>query len=279
MKKHAVLIQTHKPIDYFIELAKRTPNVNFYVHFDKKCDDSLLTQYENLANIVIINHRIDVKWGGFSQVKATLALFDTAFANTDNQFFHLISGEDVVLQDFDTIEQNWKMQFNFAMMLTCELAPRYGYRFRSDTLHADTDWQRQFIGKVLTKGYQGLAKLSPYQQSVYFGSQWFSVTREDWAKILPFVDEYRQFFERKLVPDEHFFQTIIKEKLGQEKADLTVANDNKRFIIFDKAVNNGNSPLYLDLPKLQQAKNDGFWFARKVDKAVAMGWLENGASS
>lgn len=264
MKKHAVLIQTHKPIDYFAKRAKREPNVNFYVHVDKKVEKF---DKVNLANLMYVENRIDVKWGGFSQIEATLNLFETAFANAENQFFHLISGEDVILQDFDNMEKTWQAQ-DFAVLMTCQLAPQYGYRFASDTLHADSDLQRQFVGKVLTKIYQAKAKLLPYQNKVYFGSQWFSITQQDWAKILPFIDEYRQFFAHKLVPDEHFFQTLIKEK-----TDLTIANDNKRLIVFDKKVNNGNSPIYLDLLQLEQAKQDGYWFARKVTQDVALNWL------
>ncbi|WP_410471774.1 beta-1,6-N-acetylglucosaminyltransferase [Faucicola mancuniensis] len=267
MKKHAVLIQTHKPIDYFIQLAKREKNVNFYVHFDKKVKNF---EKVNLENIYYLDNRIDVKWGGFSQVQATLNLFETAFSNSENAYFHLVSGEDVVLQDFDFIEKNWKENFNFAVMLQCEQNPKYRYRFIMNALHADSDWQRSFVGKVLTKLQQGFAKVVLYQKLTFFGSQWFSVTREDWAKILPFVQEYSEFFCQKLVPDEHFLQTLITEKLHNQ---ISLSNDNKRLIIFDKTVNNGNSPLYLSFEQLQTAKNNGFWFARKVKNDVAEQWL------
>lgn len=273
MKKHAVLVQTHKPIDYFLALAARYPSVNFYVHFDKKCDDSLIKINQNLPNVTILTDRVSVIWGGFSQVQATLNLFAAAFANADNQFFHLVSGEDVLLQDFATLEKVWQHDFNFAVMMTCKLAPQYAYRFIMDSPHADSHWQRNLSGKLLTKFQQGLAKVKTYNRPVYFGSQWFSITRQDWAKILPFVDDYCQFFARKLVPDEHFFQTLVMEKRVREKTNVTIANNNKRLIVFDKTVNNGNSPLYLDLPQLERAKFDGLWFARKVTKDVALNWL------
>lgn len=267
MPKHALLIQAHQDIGYVIELAKRHPNVNIYVHIDAKSAYFPQTETTDLANLFLLNHRVAVHWGGFSQIKATLALFEQAFDNAENQFLHLLSGEDVLLQDFDVIEKNWRTQ-HFAMLMTCQLAPQYGYRLAFDTLHADSEWQRQFFGKVLTKICQAQAKLLPYDKNVYFGSQWFSVTRADWAKILPFIAEYSEFFERKLVPDEHFFQTLVKEK-----TDIKIANDNKRLIIFDKNVNNGNSPIYLNLEQLQQAKSDGFWFARKVKSETAKLWL------
>lgn len=267
MKKHAVLIQAHQDISYFIKLAKIQPNVNFYVHMDAKSDYFPDAETAQLANVFLLKDRITVRWGGFSQIEATLKLFETAFANEDNAYFHLLSGEDVVLQPFEVIEKQWQQRFDFQAMMTCERAPQYAYRFIMDSPHADSDWQRQLTGKIITKLQQGVAKIKTYHSPIYFGSQWFSVTREDWEKIVPFTDEYSDFFRHKLVPDEHFFQTLITEKLTNQ---ICLSNDNRRQIIFDKNVNNGNSPIYLDLSKLERAKFDGYWFARKVKKDVAL---------
>lgn len=270
MKKHALLIQAHQDISYFIKLAKIQPNVNFYVHMDAKSDYFLDPETAQLANVFLLKDRITVRWGGFSQIEASLKLFETAFANEDNAYFHLVSGEDVVLQPFEVIEKQWQQRFDFQVMMTCEMAPEYAYRFIMDSPHADSNWQRQLTGKIITKLQQGVAKVKPYHSPIYFGSQWFSVTREDWEKIVPFTDEYSDFFRHKLVPDEHFFQTLITEKLTNQ---IRLSNDNRRQIIFDKNVNNGNSPIYLDLLKLERAKFDGYWFARKVKKDVALTWL------
>lgn len=270
MKKHALLIQAHQDISYFIKLAKIQPNVNFYVHMDAKSDYFPDAETAQLANVFLLKDRVSVRWGGFSQIEATLKLFETAFANEDNAYFHLLSGEDVVLQPFEVIEKQWQQRFDFQAMMTCEMAPQYAYRFIMDSPHADTDWQRQLTGKIITKLQQGVAKIKTYHSPIYFGSQWFSVTRADWEKIVPFTDEYSDFFRHKLVPDEHFFQTLIAEKLTNQ---ICLSNDNRRQIIFDKNVNNGNSPIYLDLLKLERAKFDGYWFARKVKKDVALTWL------
>ena len=270
MKKHALLIQAHQDISYFIKLAKIQPNVNFYVHMDAKSDYFPDAETAQLANVVLLSDRVSVRWGGFSQIEATLKLFETAFANEDNAYFHLVSGEDVVLQPFEVIEKQWQQRFDFQAMMTCEIAPQYAYRFIMDSPHADSNWQRQLTGKIITKLQQGVAKVKPYHSPIYFGSQWFSVTRADWEKIMPFTDEYSDFFRHKLVPDEHFFQTLITEKLTNQ---IRLSNDNRRQIIFDKNVNNGNSPIYLDLLKLEQAKFNGYWFARKVKKDVALTWV------
>ena len=270
MKKHALLIQAHQDISYFIKLAKIQPNVNFYVHMDAKSDYFPDAETAQLANVFLLSNRVSVRWGGFSQIEATLKLFEKAFAYEDNAYFHLVSGEDVVLQPFEVIEKQWQQRFDFQAMMTCEMAAQYAYRFIMDSPHADSNWQRQLTGKIITKLQQGVAKVKPYHSPIYFGSQWFSVTRADWEKIMPFTDEYSDFFRQKLVPDEHFFQILITEKLTNQ---IRLSNDNRRQIIFDKNVNNGNSPIYLDLLKLERAKFDGYWFARKVKKDMALTWL------
>lgn len=269
-KKHALLVQAHQDIGYFIALAKRQPAINIYVHIDAKSAYLPLAETAQVPNLHLLDERVAVYWGGFSQIQASLKLFEVAFANTDNAYFHLVSGEDVVLQDFASIEQTWQNDFNFSVMMTCEHAPQYKYRFVTNSVQADTAWQRKLPGKVMTKLQQGLAKVLPFDKPIYFGSQWFSITREDWQRVLPYIDDYGNFFKQKLVPDEHFFQTLISEQLANQ---LHLSEDNKRLIMFDKAVNNGNSPRYLTLLQLERAKFDGYWFARKVKAETARQWL------
>lgn len=265
--RHAILVQAHQAVDYWQAFAARMPSVNVYVHVDAKSDVNITSK--DLPNFYVLSERVAVHWGGFSQIQATVNLFAAALANADNQFLHLVSGEDVVLQDFAAIARDWQARGD-AVMLNCQIAPQYGYRLVSDSLHADTPWQCQLAGKVLTKLQQARAKILPYPAPVYFGSQWFSVTRRDWQKILPYIADYQAFFAKKLVPDEHFLQTLVSEQLAGQ---ITLSGDNRRYIVFDKSFNHGNSPLYLNRAALMAAQAQGFWFARKVKPDVARAWL------
>ncbi|MBP4202834.1 glycogen branching protein, partial [Acinetobacter baumannii] len=95
MGKIAILIMAHKPIKYFEGLARDNQQVNFFVHMDIK------TNFVNpeIKNLYFLKDelRVDVKWGGFSQVQATLNLLSFVFHNSDSEFFHVVSGEDVIL--------------------------------------------------------------------------------------------------------------------------------------------------------------------------------------
>lgn len=91
----AILILAHKNIQQVVELSRKlNSNFNVYIHFDKKMslDNDYLKVLEN-ENIRYISQE-DVKWGSWSIVRATIALMNLALNDKDNQYFHLISGQD-----------------------------------------------------------------------------------------------------------------------------------------------------------------------------------------
>lgn len=266
MKKHCILIQAHKDISYFLEFARLNEQVNIYIHIDKKSSYIPTTTHKN---VFIIKNPINIYWGGWSQVEATLLLIKTALKNEDNKYFHFCSGEDIILQDFSYIESDWNHGFHHSAMLESEHSSKHQYRIRFDYIHADTNWQRSVFGKVLTKISQSLNKIVPSSKKSLYGSSWFSLKRNH-AEILDSNSPaYKLFFRKKLCPDEHFFQFLAEDN------NIKIANNNKRFVVFDKKYNNGNNPRYLDSDDVLYAKECGFWFARKVDKNIALRFLKN----
>jgi len=95
MGKIAILIMAHKPIKYYEVLARDNQEIDFFVHMDIK------TNFINpeIKNLFFLKDelRVDVKWGGFSQVQATLNLLSFVFYNSNSEFFHIVSGEDIVV--------------------------------------------------------------------------------------------------------------------------------------------------------------------------------------
>ncbi|WP_304506122.1 beta-1,6-N-acetylglucosaminyltransferase [Acinetobacter baumannii] len=94
--------------------------------------------------------RVDVKWGGFSQVQATLNLLSFVFHNSDSEFFHVVSGEDVILSTNKNLSETltWSNS-NIFMELTD--SPRHRYRVRFFFApHVETRWQRKLVGKLFT---------------------------------------------------------------------------------------------------------------------------------
>ena len=258
LDKHCFLILTHKSIDHIYTYAEYYKNCNFYVHVDKKIDINCIKSKE-LKNVYFIDdaNRVDVNWASFSMVQATLNLMKFALKHdSKNGFFHLISGDDVIFESFDRI----KFDIN-KIYIECYESPRQRYRVRFNTMHAGTRIQRNIIGKTLTILYKLLDRLLLTSEKCYFGSQWFSISRSD-LEIIIFsnIDQEINFFKNKLCPDEHFFQYLILKNGLKNK----VANENKRFIVFDEKYQKGSSPIFLNFETLKENNNKSYWFSRKV---------------
>lgn len=268
--KTAVLIQAHKESEYIKQLALQNSDVNFYLHFDAKSNIKV-DDYSIIPNILVLSERVNVKWGGFSQVEATLLLLKKAFENPHNTFFHLISGEDCVLKPFYEISQKISITTP-EIYIDLRYSLKHRHRTRFWAIHANTVWQRSFLGKVLTKFNVLLDKILPISQvddilySTY-GSQWFSINRLALEMLLLYTSKQEvAFFFKRLVPDEHFFQYIL------ERFNLKQYNqsDNRRFIDLP---DNKNHPRYIELDELKELAKQDYWMARKVKENTLLTFL------
>lgn len=256
--KNVFLVLAHKPIEHIYNYARERQDSNFYIHVDKKTDIRLIKTQE-LKNVFFLkeNERVDITWAGFSMVKATLNLINFALGHDqENSFFHLISGDDVILEK--------KLEWNNSdIYIECSVSKRHQYRMRFDMPHADTKYQRTLLGKALTQFYKKLDSVLPTSETFYFGSQWFSIRRNELQILITSITtDDLEFFRKKLCPDEHFFQYLIAKNEMLHK----VSNfGNKRFIKFDLNFQHGSSPIFLTARQLIEAQKENYWFARKVE--------------
>ncbi|MDK4680979.1 beta-1,6-N-acetylglucosaminyltransferase [Kingella negevensis] len=255
---NAYLILCHRAPTHILTLAQRHPTEQYYIHYDAKAPLIKLDSLKNQLNIHIVRNRIDVNWGGFSMIEATLVLIQAALANKNNRHFHLMSGDCVPLKTPEQLAQICQMQPENTVWLHSKNTPHLRYRTRFNAPHADTKWQRKLIGKILTRSLKIADKLIPSSETCLSGSQWFSANRAALQILFnESLGDPTAFFEKKLVPDEHFFQHIVAQNSGS----LNHINDNHRFIRFAE---NANHPDALTLDDLWAAQRQDFWFARKV---------------
>lgn len=253
----ALLMLAHKPPFHLAKLATLYPEANFYLHYDAKADIKELQFLRAYPNVFIVPERINIHWAGFSMIQATLILFQAALNHSQNQFFHLISGDCALLQSIYTLEQATNRLPENTILIETNIQPQLNYRPRFSAWHADTKYQRRLIGKIFTKALKYTDKLFPTSTTYFSGSQWFSGSRYAINLLLENSPEWTNFFSKKLCPDEHFFQTIAK----QHQDKLNIINNNQRYIEFST---NTNHPKWLSFEQLQQAQQQGLWFARKA---------------
>lgn len=268
MMSHAYLILCHQAPRHIATLALRHPEHHYYIHCDQKAALSPLQCLQTHDNVHILNNRITVNWGGFSMILATLNLFQAALSRQQNRYFHLMSGSCVPLVSPEFLSAQFQQHGDNCLFLQCENTPHLRYRTRFNAPHADTRWQRHFIGKALTKLMKFADQICPTSQNCFSGSQWFSADRTALQTLFnESLGDVATFFEKKLVPDEHFFQYIV-QKLPEK---FNLINDNHRFIRFEQGANH---PDFLSLDDLWAARQNGAWFARKVSPQNIARFLE-----
>ena len=265
---HAYLILCHTPPYHIATLAARNPTHHYYIHYDLKSPIIKLNFLHNHSNVHILPNRVAIHWGGFSMILATLNLFQAALAQPKNQYFHLMSGDCIPLISSEKLSNAFANKPDGTLFLQCENVPRLRHRMRFNAPHADTHWQRSILGRIITKIIQLADYIIPSELIGWRGSQWFSADRVALQNLFDeSLGDSSDYFAKKLVPDEHFFQYIVKRL--PEKFNLI--EDDHRFIRFNDTANH---PDFLSLDDLWAAQRSGAWFARKVSPQNAARFLE-----
>lgn len=231
--KHAYCVMAHDDmycLESLIQLLDFENN-DIFLLIDKKSKslktDKISTKKSGLF-IIPENRRIDIRWGGLSQVKAELTLFKEALNHGDYSYLHLISGADLPLKNQSEIH-NWfdnvKKGSNFVTFSHGDKITE-NVNFKTRYYHPFVEFQRfrkegnlwhilQDIGaKSWRKLWVKSQILFKYKRNwkdlkIRKGSQWVSITN-DFAKYL-IKNESRilKMFKGVLCPDEIFIHTII----------------------------------------------------------------------
>jgi len=267
--RHAFLIQVHDHYDQIKNLIDDiclVEQCSVYVHVDLKADslfEQLLKNYRDHERVTIISDREKVYWSDFSQVKATLNLLKTAIKG-NYDYYSLISGQDYMIKPLeqfnDFLQENQGLEF-------LEAKERNNtWRVKLTHLHTRKPQFRKYryyrYYALLNSILRYRAKKHVNQYKIYFGSSWFTLTKNAVNYILDFVSNQPGFiadFETSTCGDEHFFQMILMNSHFKSK----IYNDNLRLIKYKPLA---NSPINLTIEDCKSMKNSSKYLARKFDQ-------------
>lgn len=253
---HGFLILTHFPPEKILRQVERmaAPNHRFFIHIDKKKaldeTDPALQKLRNTPGVEIVTERVNVQWGSFRIVEATLALMRVAAKDHDLSYLHLLSGECLFVKSGryldDFFERNRGKEFLQYFPMPQTRHEGWGpNRYDKYHLHehfnprskARKDVLIRHLNSLLRKSQRALKVVGIYRKYpkhyplVYAGSAWWSLTRECCAYVLKFIDENPGFvrrFRHTQLPDEMFFHTIIMASPFAQN----VESNNLRYIVF-----------------------------------------------
>ncbi len=250
------LILAHKSPLQLKRLIDRLdhPNVNFYIHIDKKVDQQpfeiLLSKLENVHFIKEEDRQVGI-WGDFSLVAMTITAM--RYAVKDNLEGHcvLLSGQDYPLRSASEIysffQSNKTVDFISGGKLPYEGWESGGkertehYKFNISTekqnnaIIVPSIYHKEFyktanFKKLLhlfkKQRYQEMLKVFskrefPYYLKQYGGDAWWAFSNKTVIEVLNFIDAHPEiinYFKYTKLPDEIFFHSIIMSLEGKNIA-------------------------------------------------------------
>ena len=272
MMRFSYLILAHKNPQQLSRLVKSIMDDQTYIfiHVDSKSNlREFKDALKSLKNVEFCTRQIQVSWGGFGMIEATLELMNTMYLRGIHpDYVHLMSGQDFPLKSnkeiFHFFSENKGKNFLEAYTLPSHNLYDSGLiRIRYHWFIEDLGFQKakELVEiqkqKNIVRTY--FANIQPYN-----GSQWWSLTGECVRWIYETCRPgYRlyDFYKHTFVPDEMLFQTMLKNSEWKD----TIVDHNLRNINWNEG------PEY---PKIWRSKdferliNSGKLFARKFDEIL-----------
>jgi hypothetical protein len=264
--KIAHVILTHQNPKQLLRLVNSLvhPETYFFIHLDLKADLNAFKSCFNNENVIFIKDRVQVKWGTYSMVRATLNSFKEVLSfPLDFDYINLLSGQDYPLkstQSFhDFLKQNEGFSFMHYWLINTDWLDVHSRIFE---YHFD---DFNFVGKFKLAAVLNAVlpkRKLPYGLEPVGRSQWFTVHRVHLIYMMDYLEKhpkYIKYFRLTWGCDEFFFQTILYNSVYKEQ----IINNNLRYIDWSEG---NDSPKTLTISDLENLKHAKDFFARKFDE-------------
>jgi len=279
VKIHYLVLAHHNP-DQFHELVSALGDNPVYAHVDAKADGAL---FANPA-VSFAPKRINVSWGGWSIVDATLRLIIHAMPHVaPEDYVVLLSGDSYPLRTPEATReffaQNHGSQFiNSVDLPSVEMSKSIGRLAKHYVEYNPRNGKRNLLPRLINKaGIPRNWQKALGDRKAYTGSQWWALTGEAVQWILDDIRDdpaYVEFMKHTRIPDEHFFQIgLMASPFASRRKPTVLWSDYSR--------NYGTKPIIMDeshVDEMEQKRlvfdQDGYGivhalFARKfADKAL-----------
>lgn len=251
-----------------------------YIHLDSK---SLIKTGEILSNerVTLIDERISVQWGDYSQIEAANLIFRSILASNINyDYIHFISGQDLLIKP--TMELVKFLESNNRIELYMEIT-KLPYEkwdgkggFDRILFHYPSIFMKRYKVynplKIIRKMYWLLIKYNLIPKKVlpvgiefWGGSVWFTVSGSLLKESLSYIDNnpwYDEFFKNTYLSDEIYYSTLFMQIANHN--DVIICN-NLRYIDWNKHEKDESLPRTFTLKDRVTIEKSDKFFARKFN--------------
>ncbi len=247
MKKIAYLISVYTEPMTFRKLIESLNEdyVDFYVHIDKKVSsESFKSGVKDIKNVFFVpdRDRIEVHWGGYSQVQAQYKMIELMFisgikycriVNLSGTDYPIISNRNIYTA-FTDINKEYIIGFDVNNEVRTRLSKskyRHSEKFSRIYLMDANIIIRKIFFKLRLKRLFDIRKLG---FNLYFGSEYWALTYECLREIISIwrrEDKLRSILKTSYVPSEAWIHSCFFLSSYAHKAVSPMINCYERGLI------------------------------------------------
>lgn len=272
--KQLFLIQAHKDIDQLNALVAQLRDDDFiiYVNLDRKC---ALDPARVDPSARLVRNRIDVHWGAFSQVQATLnALREIVAAVPEFDKVVFMSAQDFPLLSNARLKHALAALAGHELLDVVRIGPQgWNVPFRYQYFaHEGAGTLRRLLDAAANRVLRatGRTRRLPAGLEPWGGASWWALSRACIVELLGRVDAdpaIPRFFQAVQCPDEMFFQTLVMNSRFRER----VLSNNFRHVQWPE--HGARNPKVLDESDFDRIVASGAHFCRKLDSVQSAALL------
>ena len=265
----AILITSYKDQENLLRLINKLGNsFNIYIHIDKKSKQIHESEFKKYNNIYVVK-KYRITWGSYNHIRAIIHLATKALNNKENNYFHIISGQDYLIMPTEQLKKQFNNCKDIYMNVTSrkEMSTNILNRFKKGTFNASIS-PKSKITKIIDPIYRFLRQKDGIGEfkKIYKGVIWSSMPREALQYTLDYYLSNKSFkkdLKHCIIPEEFLFQTILMNSKFKEN----IINDDRRYT--DWSNRNGSKPAYLDMSDYKKIISTKDVWIRKVDSTIS----------
>lgn len=275
--RHAIMILAHTNWNQLKTLLTTLddPRNSIYVHVDKKAQDFDPAYFDGAVHAASLHfvQRVDVAWGGSSQITGEKILLNEA-VKSHSDYYHLISGFDLPLHSMDYINDFFQQQAGkeFIMYSNFDGDMPRRIRDRVELYHPlqnlvgrhCRDIER--IGFILQRALH-VNRLRGKDIILGKGAQWFSITDDLAHFVIEQLAEQGKMYESSFCADEMFLQTIVANSPFRNRVYHFKADDDYAAIMRLIKWSDGDIRTFT-MADYEELMTSPMLFARKFNEKV-----------
>lgn len=274
--------QLNNPLIHLIRQLSKSDKTLILLHIDEKCNiEPFLNEFSSNSKVKFIYNRINVNWGSYSQIEATLELLKESL-KYDYKYFSLLSGVDILIKNVFELENF--LENSGKDYIGGVINKKYDFRvkYKYPNFYFSKDKPNHI--KLLCFICRGLQKIGFLKQKLenfpqlYYGANWFTLRKNTIDHVLKYLENnefYSRAFYHSFCGDELFFQTIIfNSPFKNEIYGVEIIDFGEKVLRYIDWKSGPEYPKILIESDYQKMKNSGLFFARKIDVNTPLDILE-----